>query len=351
MHASGHGTVLGRNDGDRWRRADLRRSLCAPMDRLSELRRVSGCVPAAEPARPVAAAEVPRESIEVAALGVQRGDTAATDVESASLALAGSTSAEPVPPEMAQFFESLDSAKDQMAALRRQLDGLDELLRKFKAKFNPHAQAQVRVQIEEAIAALQPDLRQCQRNLKAMQDQLDSKGQLPHDPGDSYLRAQRNLVARLIQDAASMVEKFLTLQKAHETWHHAMVKRQVEISVGGSLSAEEKAAVTEDCLERGASVFKEEADGVLRKKQAEIHQQVEAKHAGAIQVEKNIAELAKLFDTLSLLVDAQGDTIDRVEAHVRDTKLLRKLCLSVTKWCLAMLRCRCRTQRNIRQQL
>lgn len=299
--------------------------LRAVMDRLSDLRRIG--VPTAEVARPIDAGDVPRESIEVVALGVQRSDAVASGGETDSLAPADSTAAAPVPAEMERFFTKLGEAKAQLAGLRRQLDGLDELLRKFKAEFNPQAQGQVGVRIEAAIAALNPDLSKCQRNLQSMQDKLDSaETQLPSDYSGSDLRAQKNLLARLRQDAASLVEKFMKLQKAHETWHHATVKRQVEI-VGGALTDEEKAAVTEDYLERGVSVFKEEVDGVLRKKQAEIHLQVEAQHAGAVQVERNIAELAKLFESFSLLVHAQGESIDRVEAHVRrtETALLRAI--------------------------
>lgn len=295
-------------------RLQSRARLSAEMDRLSELRRLSGLVPSAEPARPIPAADVPRESIEVLALGVQRSDSAAADAETGSLA-----SAAPIPAEMERFFDSLGGAKAQLAGLRRQLDGLDELLRKFKTEFNPQTQGRVRVEIEAAVAALHPDLSRCQTNLQAMQNELDSaEARLPSDYSGSDLRAQKTLVARLRQDAASLVEKFMKLQKAHETWHHATVRRQVEI-VGSALTDEEKAAVAEDCLERGVSVFKEEVEGSLRKKQAEIHRQVEAQHAGAVQVEKDIAALAKLFESFSLLVNTQGEAIDLVEAHVRGT--------------------------------
>jgi chromosome segregation ATPase len=289
------------------------------MDRLSELRRLSGGrLPVAEPARPIPAANVPRESMEVPALGLQRSDTAATDA-TASLAPASSTDAEPMPAELERFFGSLGEAKAQLAGLRRQLDGLDELLRKFKAQFDPQAQGRVRVEIEAAIAALHPDLSKCQQNLQSMQTEVDRvEAQLPPDYSGSDLRAQKTLVARLGQDATSLVEKFLTLQKAHEAWHHATVKRQVEI-VASALSDEQKAAVAQDCVERGVSVFKEEVEGSLRKNQAETHRQVEAHYAGAVQVEKEIAQLAKLFEDFSLLVNTQGETIDRVEAHVSDT--------------------------------
>ena len=318
------------------------------MDRLSELRRLSGLVPSAEPARPIPAADVPRESIEVLVLGVQRSDSAAADVETASRA-----SAAPIPVEMERFFDSLGGAKSQLAGLRRQLDGLEELLRKFKAEFNPQTQGRVRVEIEAAVAALHSDLSRCQVNLQGMQNELDSaEAQLPPDYSGSDLRAQKTLVARLRQDAASLVEKFMRLQKAHETWHHATVRRQVEI-VGSALTDGEKAAVAEDCLERGVSVFKEEVEGSLRKKQAEIQRQVEAQHAGAVQVERDIAALAKLFESFSLLVNTQGEAIDLVEAHVRGTatSLLQggQPGGAVTR--RGVLQCSCGKLRSIRQQV
>jgi t-SNARE complex subunit (syntaxin) len=256
--------------------------------------------------------------MEVAALGVQHSGTAATDA-TASLAPASSTDTEPMSAELERFFGSLGEAKAQLAGLRRQLDGLDELLRKFKDQFDPQAQGRVRVEIEATIAALHPDLSKCQTNLQSMQTDVDKlEAQLPPDYSGSDLRAQKTLVARLRQDATSLVEKFLELQKAHEAWHHATVKRQVEI-IGGALTDEQKAAFAEDCLERGVSVFKEEVDGSLRKKQAETHRQVEAHYAGAVQVEKDISQLAKLFEEFSLLVNTQGEAIDRIEAHVSDT--------------------------------
>jgi syntaxin 1B/2/3 len=290
------------------------------MDRLTDLRRAARQpVPTAE-ARPIPA-DVPRESIEVAALvaGVQRSDAAMSDVEAASLASASAASsgADAVPPEMQRFFASVAEARAQLAGLRRQLDGLDRLLQKFKAEFNPEAQRRVGEAIKTAIAAIHPDLSACQSNLQRMQAELERvEEQLPEDYSGSELRAQQNLVTRLHQDASSLVDKFLTLQKTHETWHHTTVTRQIEINAGSALTAEEKAVMAEDCLERGVSVFKEGVEGGLRKKQAEILLQVEAHHAGAVQVERNIAELAELFESLSLLVNAQGEAIDRVEAHV-----------------------------------
>jgi t-SNARE complex subunit (syntaxin) len=71
---------------------------------------------------------------------------------------------------------------------------------------------------------------------------------------------------------------------------------------------------------QGRSVFMESLQGGQLLRQQESLRHVEAVHVEQLAVEKSIAQLAEVLQELALLVDAQGEAIERVETHVRDAK-------------------------------
>ena len=230
------------------------------VDRLRELRRAGGGgAPAALPTAEAHPIDVGRDSIEVAALvpaAAQRSDdagggctmpAAGDDVETAALA-GGSAAAL----DMDSFFRNVADVKAQLAELRRHVGGLAKLFQLQRAEFDPAAQRRAGSEIETTIVAIQRQAARCQSHLRLMQRETDSieAALAGTDFSDSSeLRARRNIASALGAAARSLVEEFLALQTTHQSARRETVSRQVEIAVGGSASADDKAQIVEECIE------------------------------------------------------------------------------------------------------
>merc|ERR1719401_1461204 len=49
-------------------------------------------------------------------------------------------------------------------------------------------------------------------------------------------------------------------------------------------------------------------------------QRIRDKHRDIVQLERSIGDLAQMFQDIALLVEAQGEMIDTIQAHVANTK-------------------------------
>jgi t-SNARE complex subunit (syntaxin) len=73
---------------------------------------------------------------------------------------------------------------------------------------------------------------------------------------------------------------------------------------------DELAQIATQCLETGTSPFLE---GLAQNALEDVLR----KHEAIVQIERNVNEVAQLFQDLALLVESQGEQLDRIEANVR----------------------------------
>lgn len=96
------------------------------------------------------------------------------------------------------------------------------------------------------------------------------------------------------------------------------MKRQVQIVLMDEENPETNQAYTDDelaqiatqCLETGTSPF-------LQGLAQNALEDVLRKHEAIVQIERNVNEVAQMFQDLALLVESQGEQLDRIEANVR----------------------------------
>ena len=144
----------------------------------------------------------------------------------------------------------------------------------------------------------------------------------------------------------------MRLQGQHHTSHKQTVQRRVDIALGDDASASEKARIVEECIAEGHSVFLQALQGGSVFKAHQALEDVQARHNELVSLERNVSQLAKLFEELALLVDAQGETLDGIEQLVSNAKaytgqgadeLIRAnrcvLCCSEHSFCCEEQRC------------
>ncbi len=92
--------------------------------------------------------------------------------------------------------------------------------------------------------------------------------------------------------------------------------KSVNKDTGKEYTEDELELMVAQCLETGTSPFmaglaQTALEDVLRK------------HEEIVQIERSVEEVAQLFQDLAIMVSAQGEQLDRIDAHVRAVRPAR----------------------------
>ncbi|RWS15576.1 syntaxin-1A-like isoform X1 [Dinothrombium tinctorium] len=167
-------------------------------------------------------------------------------------------------------------------------------------------------QLEDSVYRIKRDAFKIKERLKTMGAKTDEFAEKNPSSAETRIRrTQLTMLWELFRDAMSNYNK---VQNEYREKCKSYIKRQLEV-MGHNASDD----TIEDMIESGKeSVFTQ--DLLQDTKEARVTlSDLEARRKDILLVEKSIKELSDMFLEIALLVDEQGETINRIETQVKQT--------------------------------
>jgi len=210
---------------------------------------------------------------------------------------------------MDQFFQ-------HVATIRGNIDKIAQDVEQVK-KMHSHMlsaavqEQEVKDELERVMNDVKRTANSVRTNLKEMEqriNQQDSNSSYNQYAESRIRRCQHSTLARKFVEVMS---DYNTTQSDYREKCKARIQRQLEIT-GKTKTSDE----VEEMLEGGdPAIFT--SDIVIETQQArQALGDIEARHRDIINLEKSIQELHEMFLDMAMLVESQGEMIDRIEYNV-----------------------------------
>ncbi|XP_015790158.1 syntaxin [Tetranychus urticae] len=240
----------------------------------------------------------------LAALRAARGDLAndTTDGE-VSIRL------EESPSFMESFFNEVTHIQESLDHLSSQI----EELKKISAAIASPLSENVDENLEALMSSIKKSATKIKTKLKDIENTMESiEGQ---DKSSALYRIRFTQHAALSKRFADIMHQYNNAQIEYREKCKQVIKAQLEVT--GNLTTDEE---LEEMLEtKDPEIFTQR---ILTDTKAakQTLADITARHADIIKLEKSIKELHDLFMDMAVLVDSQGEMIDRIEHQVTETK-------------------------------
>ncbi|KAL9981178.1 hypothetical protein ACROYT_G009848 [Oculina patagonica] len=210
----------------------------------------------------------------------------------------------------------MDNFFQHVSTIRGNIDKLAQDVEQVKKMHSAMLSAAVQEQeVKDELERLMYDVKRTantvRTNLKEMEQRINQQDQESsyNDYAEARIRrCQHSTLARRFVDVMS---DYNTTQSDYREKCKARIQRQLEIT-GKTKTYEE----VEEMLEGGdPAIFT--SDIVIETQQArQALGDIEARHRDIINLEKSIQELHEMFLDMAMLVESQGEMIDRIEYNV-----------------------------------
>ncbi|CAH1801316.1 unnamed protein product [Owenia fusiformis] len=208
---------------------------------------------------------------------------------------------------MDQFFEKVDEIRgmiDKIAA------NVDEVKKKHSAILSaPQTDDKMKQELEELMSDIKKLANQVRGQLKVIEQNIEQEEHVNKSSAD--LRIRKTQHATLSRKFVEVMNDYNTCQIDYRERCKGRIQRQLEIT-GRSTTNDE----LEDMLESGnPAVF---TQGIIMETQQAKQSlaDIEARHNDILKLENSIRELHDMFVDMAMLVESQGEMIDRIEYNV-----------------------------------
>nr|QQY02456.1 syntaxin 1 [Cryptocotyle lingua] len=224
----------------------------------------------------------------------------AGDLPDASLAIDG-------PQYMNDFFA-------QVEEIRNLIERVQALVEDVKNKHSdilssPNQDETTKAQLEEAMAEIKMIAHKVRAKLKQMEMNIEYDEN--SDKSSADLRIRKTQYSTISRNFIEVMTDYNKAQVAFRDACKNRIKRQMEIAER-KISNEE----LEDMLESGnPAIFTQEIMTDTQQAKQSLAD-IEARHQDIMKLEKSIKELHDMFMDMAMLVESQGEMIDRIEYNV-----------------------------------
>ena len=229
-------------------------------------------------------------------------------------------------PHNTEFFALVADVKGVLSRLEAKVHGKggdEKSLAELFGSFEVFDEARLKEDIEELSAEIQGLAKEAQQKLKVL-------GADAADAEKGYTAAEvqmrKNMQVTLHKRTDALVTEFIALKKENSEknqeksirqvkqvmWDTSTRDYKVNEETGSVYTEDELEQIATQCLETGTSVYME---GLAANALADV----QAKHEVIMQIERNVNEVAQMFNDLALLVEVQGEQLDRIEENITRT--------------------------------
>lgn len=215
---------------------------------------------------------------------------------------------------MSNFYDEISSIQGDLKQFNDSVSRISELHSRSVNVADEAAAERNAAELEDLVADTSALSDTLKRRIKALERQRASGR-------DAQVRKQQTglVKAKFIE----AIQNYQTVEQQHRQKYKQRLERQYKI-VKPDATPEEIRAVVED--DNGGQVFSQALLNTNRYGESKAaYREVQERHKDIQKIERTLAELAQLFNDMSILVEQQDETLDVIEetaAHVeKDTEV------------------------------
>jgi len=207
--------------------------------------------------------------------------------------------------KMDDFFHEVEEIRENIDKI---VNSVEDVKIKHSAILSaPHTDEKMKQELEDLMADVKKTANRVRAKLKEQNMEQDEQV----NKASADLRIRKTQHSTLSRKFVEVMTEYNRTQTDYRERCKNRIMRQLEIT-GRTTTNEE----LEDMLEQGNSaVF---TQGIIMDTAAakQTLADIEARHADIIKLESSIKELHDMFIDMAMLVESQGEMIDRIEYHV-----------------------------------
>ncbi|XP_055628142.1 syntaxin-1A isoform X3 [Toxorhynchites rutilus septentrionalis] len=208
---------------------------------------------------------------------------------------------------MEDFFNDVGEIREMIDKIQA---NVEEVKKKHSAILSaPQSDEKTKQELEDLMADIKKTANRVRGKLKGIEQNIEQEEQNKQSNAD--LRIRKTQHSTLSRKFVEVMTEYNRTQTDYRERCKGRIQRQLEIT-GRATTNEE----LEEMLEQGNSaVF---TQGIIMETQQakQTLADIEARHADIIKLENSIRELHDMFMDMAMLVESQGEMIDRIEYHV-----------------------------------
>lgn len=208
---------------------------------------------------------------------------------------------------MEDFFREVEDIRENITRMQ---ENVEEVKKTHSAILSaPQSDDKVKQHLEDMMADIKKSANRVRAKLKQMESGIEQLEQVNMMSAEFRIRKTQH--SMLSQKFVEVMTDYNKTQTDYRERCKARIQRQLEIT-GRSTTTEE----VEEMLESGnPAIF---TQGIMTDTQQakQTLADIEARHADIIKLENSIRELHDMFMDMAMLVESQGEMIDRIEFHV-----------------------------------
>jgi syntaxin 1A len=208
---------------------------------------------------------------------------------------------------MEEFFEQVEEIRTNIEKIGA---NVEEVKKKHSTILSaPQPDDKDKEELEELMAEIKKNANKVRGKLKVIEQNIEQEENSNKTSAD--LRIRKTQHATLSRRFVEVMSDYNTTQTDYRERCKGRIQRQLEIT-GRSVQGEE----LENMLESGnPAVF---TQGIVMETQQAKQSlaDIEARHKDIIKLENSIKELHDMFVDMAMLVESQGEMIDRIEFNV-----------------------------------
>ncbi|KAI6150395.1 t-SNARE [Pisolithus tinctorius] len=203
---------------------------------------------------------------------------------------------------MNAFYSEISSIQDSLKTFNTNVSRIDELHSRSLNNTDDAAQQRVVSQLEQLVAETSELSTQLKRRIQTLERQGGSGR-------DGQIRKQQTAFVK--SKFVDAIQNYQQVEQQHRQKYKQRIERQVKIVKPDATPEEIRAAVDD---ESGGQIFSQALMNSNRYGESRAaYREVQARHQDILRIEKTIAELAQLFNDMSVLVEQQDETINAIQ--------------------------------------
>ncbi|XP_064461020.1 syntaxin-1A-like isoform X2 [Ornithodoros turicata] len=211
---------------------------------------------------------------------------------------------------MEEFFAEVEE-------ITQNIDKIEKTVNEMKLKHSsilssPLPDEKMKQDLEDLMADVKRMANKVRMKLKLMEQNIEQEDQIVGNR-TAELRIRKTQHSALSRKFVETMTEYNRIQNDYRGRCKDRIKRQLEIT--GKVTTDEE---IEEMLESGNPAIFTEGIVMETQKARQTLAEIEARHHDIIKLEKSIRELHDMFMDMAMLVESQGEMVDRIEYHVKN---------------------------------
>ncbi|XP_076369436.1 syntaxin-1A-like isoform X2 [Tachypleus tridentatus] len=218
---------------------------------------------------------------------------------------------EPIDGVLGEFFKEVEEIG---LAIDKIESNVTEVKKKHSAILSaPQTDEKVKEELEDLMADIKKMANKARTMLKMMEHRIEQDEQTG-DSSQADLRIRKTQHTTLSRKFVEIMTHYNKTQTDYRERCKDRIQRQLEIT--GRTTTDDE---LEEMLESDNPAIFTQGIVIETQKAKQTLEDIEARHADIIKLEKSIKELHDMFMDMAMLVESQGDLVDRIEYQVQQS--------------------------------